>query len=152
MDQVNRKLLQLLRTNGRASIDKAAHEWGMKPSTLRGRFHKMVADGVIERFTISIPEGMSRFRSFRYIVVQLSRNTLAAEEAFRDLAQRERQIIFCDQIEGGKDFVLYIGCYEDSCYDRIKELIRTIDPNCDIEAHRRIRPIKGYLLDVDDIL
>jgi DNA-binding Lrp family transcriptional regulator len=54
IDDSDRRLLDALRSNGRASLKQLAGETGMRPTTVYNRMRKLARTGVIERYTIRV--------------------------------------------------------------------------------------------------
>jgi Lrp/AsnC family transcriptional regulator, leucine-responsive regulatory protein len=54
MDQVDRKILELLMDNGRLSYVDIAKDLGLSRVAVRERVNKLIEDGVIEQFTVVI--------------------------------------------------------------------------------------------------
>jgi len=54
LDDSDRRVLEQLRTNGRASLKEIAQKTGLRPSTVFNRIRRMSDAGVIERFTIRV--------------------------------------------------------------------------------------------------
>ena len=52
----DRKILRLLKENSRATIRQISKKTGIRPSTVHQRLTKMMANGIIKRFTIEIDE------------------------------------------------------------------------------------------------
>ncbi len=52
MDETDRRLLQLLRDNGRESFTALAKEVGTSEGTVRARVKRLVDEGIIRQFTI----------------------------------------------------------------------------------------------------
>lgn len=59
IDDSDRRLLDALRTDGRASLKQLASRTGLRPTTVYNRMRKLSSNGVIERFTIRVnPEAV----------------------------------------------------------------------------------------------
>jgi len=56
MDKTNRKIIEMLRKDGRASYIDIAEKIGVSEGTVRNRVEQMKEDGTIERFTIEVSE------------------------------------------------------------------------------------------------
>jgi DNA-binding Lrp family transcriptional regulator len=54
LDDADRRLLDALRTDGRASLKQLASSTGLRPTTVYNRMRRLAAGGVIERFTIRV--------------------------------------------------------------------------------------------------
>jgi DNA-binding Lrp family transcriptional regulator len=60
LDDLDHRLLSLLRTEARRPVAKLAAELGISRATVRARIDRLVANGVIGGFTIIVPEGAGR--------------------------------------------------------------------------------------------
>lgn len=56
MDQTDRKILEHLKQDGRASYTEIANSLGVSEGTVRNRVENLVENGVIEKFTVEISE------------------------------------------------------------------------------------------------
>lgn len=54
MDAVDRKILNILKTDAKRSYKKIADEIGSTPGTVHNRIKRMKAEGIIEKFTIAV--------------------------------------------------------------------------------------------------
>lgn len=54
LDDSDRRVLEQLRTNARASLKEIAQRTGLRPSTVFNRIRRMTDAGVIERFTVRV--------------------------------------------------------------------------------------------------
>ncbi len=56
MDETDRKILDILEEDGRASYTKVAEKIGVSEGTVRNRVERMQEKGTIERFTVDISD------------------------------------------------------------------------------------------------
>ena len=54
MDEIDRRIIDILRKNGRAKYTEIAKEIGIPEATVRYRVRSLVNEGVIKRFTIEL--------------------------------------------------------------------------------------------------
>jgi DNA-binding Lrp family transcriptional regulator len=54
VDDADRRVLDALRGNARASLKEIATATGLRPTTVFNRIRRMMDDGVIERFTVRV--------------------------------------------------------------------------------------------------
>lgn len=54
VDEADRRVLDALRANARASLKEIAGATGLRPTTVFNRIRRMTDDGVIERFTVRV--------------------------------------------------------------------------------------------------
>lgn len=54
MDEINQKIIDYLREDGRASFTEIAEETGVSEGTVRNRVQKMKENDIIEKFTVKM--------------------------------------------------------------------------------------------------
>lgn len=54
LDDKDKKILEVLKDDGRASVRAISKETGIRPSTVHQRIQRLVADEVIEKFTVKL--------------------------------------------------------------------------------------------------
>ena len=54
LDDSDRRVIDALRGNGRASLKEIAAKTGLRPTTVFNRIRRLTEDGVIERFTVRV--------------------------------------------------------------------------------------------------
>jgi DNA-binding Lrp family transcriptional regulator len=58
VDKKDRKIIAILKGNARASIREISDATGIRPSTVHKRIQKLVENGVIENFTVTLNDEM----------------------------------------------------------------------------------------------
>ncbi|WP_084105932.1 Lrp/AsnC family transcriptional regulator [Demequina sp. NBRC 110056] len=86
VDDLDRRILAMLRADGRASFAHIGDEVGLSPSAVKRRVDRMVADGVIQGFTALIDPEIEG-RSTEAYVELFCRGTVAPAELTRILSQ-----------------------------------------------------------------
>ncbi|KXA99125.1 hypothetical protein AKJ40_03890 [candidate division MSBL1 archaeon SCGC-AAA259M10] len=76
MDEINRKILNILRKNSRTPYVDIAERLEISEGTVRNRVKKMQSEGIIDRFTIELGEAETA-RAF--VMVNLSTDTDISE-------------------------------------------------------------------------
>jgi DNA-binding Lrp family transcriptional regulator len=71
MDQKNRRILEILKEDGRASFTDIADELNVSEGTVRKRVQDMKEDGVIDRFTVELGSTAAK----AIVMVKLSTNS-----------------------------------------------------------------------------
>ncbi|MEM4657004.1 MAG: Lrp/AsnC family transcriptional regulator [Candidatus Methanosuratincola sp.] len=80
MDEVDRKILALLKENSRLAFTKIAEEVGLSEAAVRKRVERLQQEGVIKRFTIDVETG-EKVKAIILVSVQPSRpNPLVAQQ------------------------------------------------------------------------
>lgn len=152
LDALDRNILNSLRQNGRQTVAKLARCLGKPEGTIRSRMDVLKKCGVIERFTILISENRSKFSFFCYIILELHSNNAEHEEVIRDIVRTNKNVLFCDDISGGYDFIMYIGCYQEQCLATIRNKLASLEIVKSTMVLTRTGSVKEYEIAIDDII
>ena len=106
MDDLDRRILNVLRRDARTPYTEIAERVGTSEGTVRNRVDRMTDEGVIERFTINTRTG--NVKAMVEISVDMNVNTSAVSE---QLAEWE-EVDFVWQVSGEEDIVLIVDCVD----------------------------------------
>ncbi|MDI9643906.1 MAG: Lrp/AsnC family transcriptional regulator [Candidatus Verstraetearchaeota archaeon] len=82
-DEVDRKILGMLKENSRIPFTKIAEEVGLSEAAVRKRTERLQQEGIIKRFTVEVETG-EKVKAIILVSVQPSRpNPLVAQEIKR---------------------------------------------------------------------
>lgn len=123
MDDIDRKLLNLLTENCRARSVSLARELGVSRTTVQNRIDRLRKNGIIKKFTIELDQGYSRriFRGLMTVHIQPGK----AGEVVRAF-QKIVSIVRVLSVSGSYDFFLEISVEEVSEFDQVIADIRKI--------------------------
>ena len=77
VDELNKKIIEYLKIDGRASYSQIAEKYGISESTVRKRVNKMIKENFIQRFTIVLNPNKEEFiTSFLTIVPTQSNQSI----------------------------------------------------------------------------
>ncbi|MGL4662659.1 MAG: Lrp/AsnC family transcriptional regulator [Culicoidibacterales bacterium] len=97
MDEINKKIVEYLQENGRASWQEIGRDIHLTGQAVAARVQKMVDDGIIERFTIT-QEKQNKY----FITVYMQNSNF---EAFERFLNESSFIIEAHKVTGD-------GCYQ----------------------------------------
>lgn len=125
LDEIDRRILEILRENSRVSFITIANELGISEASVRRRVKALVDSGVIRKFTIetSIETGIQAF-----VFVSVDPSRLTGEVASEALSLKGVRTVY--EVTGEYDAVILLHV------DSIQEL-----NNC-IDEIRRIESVK----------
>ena len=106
MDDLDRRILNLLRRDARTPYTEIAERVGTSEGTVRNRVDRMTSDGVIERFTVTTRTG--NVKAMVEISVDMNVNTSAVSERLADW----EEVDFVWQVSGQEDIVLIVDCVD----------------------------------------
>ncbi|ERG94983.1 Lrp/AsnC family transcriptional regulator [Haloquadratum walsbyi] len=102
MDNLDRRILDILRRDARTPYTEIATQVGTSEGTVRNRVDRLTEEGIIERFTISTRTG--NIKAMIEVSVKVNVNTTSLSET---MATWE-QVDFVWQVSGEEDVVLIV--------------------------------------------
>lgn len=122
MDEVDRRILDHLRRDGRRPYTEIASELGMGEATVRGRVNDLLEDGVIQHFTVRI-----RGANVRALVeIQIEVNVRSTEVAGEVLALSGVEEVW--EITGERDLAALVNVDTTEELNEVVNGIRNIGP------------------------
>ena len=126
MDDIDKKIIEILKRNSRKSYTKIAKEVGLTEGAVRRRIKMLVKRGIIKRFTIEVSEEKGLIKALCFVKVDPRIETSKVSEVIKKLPD----ILWCYEISGDYDIVCMIA----------KETIKDIN-----DTIERIRRIEGVI-------
>ncbi|WP_277555072.1 Lrp/AsnC family transcriptional regulator [Halobaculum limi] len=121
MDDLDRRILNLLRRDARTPYTEIADEVGTSEGTVRNRVDRMTNEGVIERFTVTTRTG--NVKAMVEISVDMNVNTSAVSERLADW----EEVDFVWQVSGQEDIVLIVDCVDTRAVNELISRARELD-------------------------
>jgi len=124
VDDLDRKLIALLRTDGRAPVTALARQLGVTRATVNSRLDRLVESGKVLGFTVRMRDdhGDDDVRAIALVEVE-GRTTNDVIRALRGLPE----IQSLHTTNGGWDLVADIRCDSLLDFDRVLGRIRSVD-------------------------
>lgn len=120
MDEINRKIIQILQEDARASYTDIADELGVSEGTVRNRIERMQEDGTIERFTIEVG-GEQRIEAFVMVQVETGADISDIIADFPD-------DIDAYELAGDQDIIVHATrSSSEEINDTVVDAIRSVD-------------------------
>ncbi len=108
LDQFDRRILDVLASDGRISITDLAQKVGLSKTPCQVRFKRLVATGVIQGFRAVLDAKKLGLDHVAFAEVKLSDTREAALEQFNAGVRRIPEIEECHMIAGGFDYLLKV--------------------------------------------
>lgn len=119
LDPLDRKIIRLLRKDGRMSNAKLAAEVGLSPSACLRRLHMLEHSGVIRGYT-AIVDDLDEDRSITVIIqITLERQTDDFLRRFDAAVRKCPEVRECYLLSGTSDYLLRVVAHDAADYDRI---------------------------------
>ena len=104
MDNIDRKILDLLRQNARAGYGDIGGVVGLSASAVKRRVDRLVADGVIRGFTIKVDHAVDGMATEAYVEL-FCRGTVAPDE-LRRILSAVPEVVDAGTVTGSADAIV----------------------------------------------
>ena len=122
MDNLDRRIIDLLRQNSRAAYGDIGGTIGLSASAVKRRVDKLVNDGVIRGFTIQIDPTIEGHETEAYVEL-FCRGTVAPDELKR-LLESVPEVIDAATVSGSADAVLHMRSHNMGALEEALEVVR----------------------------
>ncbi|MEM7685626.1 MAG: Lrp/AsnC family transcriptional regulator [Pseudomonadota bacterium] len=119
MDDFDRKILTILRVDGRISVTDLARRVGLSKTPCQNRIRRLQSDGVVVGFRAVVDPGKMGQEHVAFVEVRLSSTTEAALGAFNAAVQKVPEIEQCHMIAGAFDYLLKVRTRGMADYRRV---------------------------------
>jgi DNA-binding Lrp family transcriptional regulator len=114
MDELDRRILTILRRDSRTPYTAIADQVGTSEGTVRNRVDRMTEEGIIERFTVATRTGNVK------AMIEVSVGVDVDTAAISDRLAEWEQVDFVWQVSGEADVVLVVDAIDT---DSVNDLI-----------------------------
>ncbi len=121
MDDLDRRILSILRRDARTPYTEIADRVGTSEGTVRNRVDRMTDEGVIERFTVTTRTG--NVKAMIEISVEMNVNTAAVGERMVEW----EEVDFVWQVSGEDDVVLVVDAVDTRAVNELITKAREMD-------------------------
>lgn len=108
IDQLDRKILDVLSRDGRISITDLSARVGLSKTPCKARLQRLMADGYIEGFRAVLNPARLGLDHVAFAEVKLTDTRDAALRSFNDAVRKIREVEECHMIAGRFDYLLKI--------------------------------------------
>ena len=128
MDNIDHRIIDLLRLNARSGYGDIGSVVGLSASAVKRRVDRLVADGVIRAFTIQVDPDIEGNATEAYVEI-FCRGTVAPAELKRILSGVP-EVIYAGTVTGSADAILHMRSRDIPSLELALERVR-IAPNVD---------------------
>lgn len=107
MDELDRRILQILKENARTPVKEIARRVSLTSPAVSGRIHRLEQAGVIDGYTVVLRRPASAGQVQALISVLAG---AAQREELPALVENEPQVLQCWRVTGGCNFILHVRC------------------------------------------
>ena len=119
LDEIDRRILAVLRRDGRIPNVALAAEVGLSPSACLRRLHALETGGTIRGYTVLLDEPADPDRSVVIVQITLEKLTEEAIRRFEAEVRKCPDVQQCYLMTGIADYLLHVETRSPSDYERI---------------------------------
>ena len=116
IDKIDRKILQVLQTDGRISNLKLAETIGLSPTAVLARTQRLQQSGIIMGYAARLDPAKIGLGMTVFVEVLLDRTTPNVFDAFKAAVQAHGEILECHLVAGGFDYLLKLRVQDMAAY------------------------------------
>lgn len=146
LDQIDRKILRILQTDGRISVTQLSEKIGLSKTPCQIRIKKLQDDGYILGFRAVLDPAKMGLGHVTFIEVKMNDTTPKALKAFDEAIRRIPEIEMCHLIAGGFDYLLKVRTTDIVSYRNILgEVISSLPYVSSTSTHVSMEAVKDDL-------
>jgi len=110
LDEIDKKLLNILQTNSRITIRELSEKLHLSTTPIHERIKKLEKSGYIKQYLTQINPKLIGKKLIVYISVSLNEHSKIAIEDFETQMAKLDEVMECYYISGNSDFLLKVHC------------------------------------------
>lgn len=118
IDKVDRKILQVLQTDGRLAAVELAERVGLSPTSTGERLKRLQKDGYITGFGAKLDPHRLNLGLLVFVEVSLDKTTADIFERFAQAIRRAPEVLECHMVAGGFDYLVKTRVADMQAYRR----------------------------------
>jgi len=143
-DKVNKKIIEILKSDGRASYSKIADNLKVSESTIRKRINKLIKDQIIERFTVILnPEKDNKY-VLSFLTIIPTQSDLSIKELAKTVIDFP-EVIEAHYLSGKCGFLVKVVVQNLGQLDELISKVRNLPGISEIESCIVLRELKRNL-------
>lgn len=123
MDAIDRRIVNLLQTDGRMTNADLAERIHLSPSACLRRVRRLEEDGVIEGYVTLVAQAAIGKPANIYVEVTLSSQNDETLEAFEAAVMECPDIMECHLMSGNADYLLRVVAADTADYERVHKIV-----------------------------
>lgn len=108
IDEIDKKILEILQTNGRITNAKLASIIGISPPAMLERVRRLETAGVISQYAAILDREKIGLEVMAIVSISLAAHELESIDRFRERLLALDEVLECHQVTGEDDFILKV--------------------------------------------
>lgn len=143
LDAFDRKILAVLRENGRAANVEIAERVGLSEAPCSRRIKRLEQEGVIQGYSVRMNPEAIGLGFIAYVTLVLDYITGSTAQEFADRIGEIPEVVSCYIVSGGYDAILHVAASDSAAYsDIVFDKLRRIPGVKDVRSSFVMKTIK----------
>ena len=143
LDEIDRKILRNLQSDGRMSVNDLAEKVGLSPSPCLRRVRMLERDGIIARYVAVLDQRAVGLPVSVFVSIKLDKQRQESLDRFARAIERWPEVLECYLMTGPRDYWLRVVVPDLDAYERfIKQKLTRLDGIASIESSFALEQVK----------
>jgi Lrp/AsnC family leucine-responsive transcriptional regulator len=143
LDEIDRKLLNLLQQDSRLTLQQLADKVGLSPTPCHRRIRLLEERGVIARYSATVDQRKVGLPVSVFVSIKLARQTEEDLQKFAKAVALWPEVLECYLMTGHRDYLMRVVVADLSAYEQfLKQKLTRLDIVASIESSFALDQIK----------
>ncbi len=143
LDAVDRKILAILQSDSRTTLQELAERVGLSTSPCHRRVKRLEETGVVTRYIAMVDQRSVGLPVSVFVSIKLERQREEDLDRFARMISGWREVLECYLMTGPRDYLLRVVVADLSAYERfLKEKLTRVDGISSIESSFALDQVK----------
>ena len=134
LDEIDRKILMVLQSDGRISLSDLSGKVNLSPSPCLRRIRRLERSGIISRYVAVLDQAKVGLPVSVFVSIKLESQRVEALERFKRAIAKWPEVLECYLMTGPRDYLLRIVAADLGAYEQfLKQKLTRIDGVASIE-------------------
>ncbi len=135
LDEIDRKILMVLQSDGRISLSDLSEKVKLSPSPCLRRIRRLERSGIISRYVAVLDQAKVGLPVSVFVSIKLESQRVEALERFKRVIAKWPEVLECYLMTGPRDYLLRIVAADLGAYERfLKQKLTRIDGVASIDS------------------
>ncbi len=128
LDEIDRKILMVLQSDGRISLSDLSEKVNLSPSPCLRRIRRLESSGIISRYVAVLDQAKVGLPVSVFVSIKLESQRVEALERFKRVIAKWPEVLECYLMTGPRDYLLRIVAADLGAYEQfLKQKLTRID-------------------------
>ncbi len=135
LDEIDRKILMVMQSDGRISLSDLSEKVNLSPSPCLRRIRRLERSGIISRYVAVLDQAKVGLPVSVFVSIKLESQRVEALERFKRVIAKWPEVLECYLMTGPRDYLLRIVAADLGAYERfLKQKLTRIDGVASIDS------------------